>query len=130
MRMSWRTYVLILLFGIWPTFGCHQVPGDKSVQDLRPIQPIGKDKKQELTAADITQTWIAKADKLNNDGKTDQAMFDRGLDLYRERLDKNWSLTDCISFVIMRDESLTDALTADVNFVQAGFRALMRDDLH
>jgi tetratricopeptide (TPR) repeat protein len=75
MRMSWRTYVLILLFGIWPHFGCHQVPGDKSVQDLRPIQqPDAAAKKQELTAADIAQSWIAKADKLEKDGKTSDAI--------------------------------------------------------
>ena len=52
MRKSWRTIAMIVAFGVWPQVGCHQVPGDKSVQDLRPIQPIGKDKKQDLTAAD------------------------------------------------------------------------------
>jgi tetratricopeptide (TPR) repeat protein len=68
MRMSWRYYILILLVGIWPHLGCHQVPGDKAVQDLRPVTPIaGADKKQELTAVDITQSWLAKVDKLNND---------------------------------------------------------------
>jgi len=46
--------------------------------------------------------------------------------LDRERPDKSWGLTDCISFVVMREEGLTDALTADEHFVQAGFRALMR----
>jgi len=52
--------------------------------------------------------------------------FQRGLDLFAARPDKNWSLTDCISFAIMRDRGLTDALTADHNFEQAGFRALLR----
>jgi tetratricopeptide (TPR) repeat protein len=75
MHMSWRTYAMILLIGIWPHLGCHQVPGDKSVQDLRPIQQTaGSAKKQELTAADITQSWIAKADKLEKDGKTSEAI--------------------------------------------------------
>jgi tetratricopeptide (TPR) repeat protein len=75
MHMSWRTYAMILLIGIWPHLGCHQVPGDKSVQDLRPIQQTaGKGKKQELTAADITQSWIAKAESLEKDGKTGEAI--------------------------------------------------------
>src|SRR5260370_11152169 len=75
MHMSWRTYALILLVGIWPHLGCHQVPGDKSVQDLRPIQQTAdKGKKQELTAADITQSWIAKAESLEKAGKTGEAI--------------------------------------------------------
>ena len=50
----------------------------------------------------------------------------RGLALYRDRTDKGWSLTDCISFVVMTDEELTEALTGDHHFEQAGFRALLR----
>ena len=57
----------------------------------------------------------------------DGSLFARGLDLYRERQDKDWSLTDCISFVVMKDERIDEALTADIHFVQAGFRALLRD---
>ena len=52
-------------------------------------------------------------------------LFERGFALYCQRLDKDWSLTDCISFVVMADESLTDALTADHHFEQAGFTALL-----
>ena len=55
-----------------------------------------------------------------------QAIFAGALRLYRERPDKDWSLTDCVSFVIMRQQRLSDALTADVHFVQAGFRVLMK----
>jgi predicted nucleic acid-binding protein len=57
----------------------------------------------------------------------DKNAFSAALKLYRERPDKDWSLTDCISFVIMREQQVTDALTADIHFVQAGFRALMRE---
>ena len=57
----------------------------------------------------------------------DEKTFTAALALYRDRADKDWSLTDCISFVIMREQRLTDALTADVHFVQAGFRALMSE---
>ena len=52
-------------------------------------------------------------------------LFDRGLDLYRSRTDKGWSLTDCISFIVMADEKLTEALTADRHFEQAGYVALL-----
>jgi predicted nucleic acid-binding protein len=57
----------------------------------------------------------------------DGAIFAGALRLYRERPDKDWSLTDCISFLIMQRQKVSDALTADVHFVQAGFRALMRE---
>lgn len=53
-------------------------------------------------------------------------LFDRGLELYRRRPDKRWSLTDCISFVVMKDEGLTEALTGDRHFEQAGFLPLLR----
>ncbi len=53
-------------------------------------------------------------------------LFHRGFELYREREDKSWGLTDCISFVVMRGHGMTDALTADRHFEQAGFNALLR----
>jgi len=51
--------------------------------------------------------------------------FERGVALYGQRPDKAWSLTDCISFVVMGDEGLTEALTGDRHFEQAGFVALL-----
>ena len=53
--------------------------------------------------------------------------FLRGLELYGARLDKGYSLTDCISMQAMRAEGITDGLTNDVHFEQEGFRALFRD---
>jgi predicted nucleic acid-binding protein len=52
-------------------------------------------------------------------------LFEAGLALYDVRPDKDWSLTDCISFEVMRIRRLTDALTADHHFAQAGFRLLL-----
>jgi hypothetical protein len=46
--------------------------------------------------------------------------------LYRDRPDKEWGLTDCLSFVVMQEHELTAALTTDKHFVQAGFEALLR----
>lgn len=51
----------------------------------------------------------------------------QGFDLYARRPDKQWSLTDCISFEMMRRHNLTDALSADHHFTQAGFNALLAD---
>lgn len=53
-------------------------------------------------------------------------IFVRGSELFRARLDKNWSLTDCISFGIMRDQGLREVLTADHHFRQAGFEIALR----
>lgn len=55
-----------------------------------------------------------------------QALFEKGIDLFARRPDKSWSLTDCISFVVMAELRLTDALTGDHHFEQAGFRALLK----
>lgn len=57
---------------------------------------------------------------------TSQGSFNEGVVLYSSRPDKSWSLTDCISFALMSRRRLTEALTADVHFEQAGFRALLR----
>jgi len=56
-------------------------------------------------------------------GSTD--LFERGLTLFDARSDKEWSLTDCISFIVMGDLDLAEALTADHHFEQAGFSALL-----
>ncbi len=55
-----------------------------------------------------------------------RATFLAGLDLYRARPDKGYSLIDCISMHTMRREGLTDVLTNDRHFEQEGFRALFR----
>ena len=51
--------------------------------------------------------------------------FLAGVDLYESRLDKNYSLTDCISMNIMRERGITDVLTHDRNFAQEGFNPLL-----
>lgn len=55
------------------------------------------------------------------------ALFDESFALYKSHEDKEWGLIDCISFVVMHQTGIQDALTFDQHFVQAGFRALMRD---
>ncbi len=55
-----------------------------------------------------------------------QQLFEKGAQLYGDRPDKQWSLTDCISFVVMAEEGISDALTGDHHFEQAGFVALLK----
>ena len=52
-------------------------------------------------------------------------LFERGVALFSQRPDKEWSLTDCISFVVMEEQGITEALTADRHFEQAGFTVLL-----
>lgn len=59
--------------------------------------------------------------------KLDDILFEKAFQLYKSHLDKSWGMADCVSFVVMRENSITDALTSDKHFVQAGFRALMLD---
>ncbi len=54
------------------------------------------------------------------------SLYDEAFELFSSRTDKEWGLVDCISFVVMRERGITEALTADEHFEQAGFRALLR----
>ncbi|MEE8302175.1 MAG: hypothetical protein V3S24_07050 [Candidatus Tectomicrobia bacterium] len=49
-------------------------------------------------------------------------MFLDGISLYESRLDKAYSLTDCISMQIMRRDGLIEGLTNDRHFTQEGFQ--------
>ncbi len=69
---------------------------------------------------------LLKADRTAVTVPPPQALFDAGVSLYRERHDKEWSLTDCISFVVMRERGIGEALTGDHHFEQAGFVALLK----
>jgi hypothetical protein len=53
-------------------------------------------------------------------------LFERGMKMYLDRKDQNWSLTDCTSFVVMDDLGLTEALTSDRHFEQARKIPLLR----
>lgn len=54
-------------------------------------------------------------------------LFLQALKLYEQRPDKNWGLTDCASFVVMTENNITEALTTDDHFRQAGFVALLAE---
>jgi predicted nucleic acid-binding protein len=54
-------------------------------------------------------------------------LYTAAFNLFKQRKDKEWGLIDCISFIVMQNRGITDALTADTHFDQAGFRALLRN---
>ena len=54
-------------------------------------------------------------------------LYQQAFELFRSRPDKDWGLIDCVSFVVMRQRGLTEALTTDEHFEQAGFQALLRE---
>jgi predicted nucleic acid-binding protein len=67
---------------------------------------------------------LRKADNVEIIPATSE-LFQRGWELFGARPDKQWSMTDCISFVVMEERGLREALTADRHFEQAGFTALL-----
>lgn len=54
------------------------------------------------------------------------SLFEQAFSLYKTYQDKQWSLVDCVSFIVMRERGISEALTADQHFVQAGFQALLQ----
>jgi len=54
----------------------------------------------------------------------DQSLFQEGWSYFKKHSDKSYSLTDCISFVLMKHLGIKTALTFDSHFIQAGFKTL------
>jgi predicted nucleic acid-binding protein len=55
-------------------------------------------------------------------------LMQQAIQLYGDRQDKEWGLTDCASFIVMQQRSMDQALTCDADFTQAGFRALLLEE--
>ncbi len=81
--------------------------------------------KQRYRAAAIRLLDALERDPAVEIVRLSEALYARAMRLYRERLDKEWGLTDCVSFVVMQERGLTEALTTDDHFRQAGYRALL-----
>ena len=56
---------------------------------------------------------------------TSPTLLKRSFELFANRLDKEWSLTDCLSFIVMQDQRLRQVLTTDHHFRQAGFEIVL-----
>lgn len=76
----------------------------------------------------IAHNWIARIIKSKTIFRvipTTTAILNKAIDLYGSRLDKEWGLTDCISFIVMQKYNLKRALTVDHHFEQAGYEISM-----
>jgi predicted nucleic acid-binding protein len=83
-----------------------------------------------LSRASSRQAFPVFVEELQADPQTmvvpaEGDLLAEGIRLYARRPDKDWSLTDCLSFVVMDRLGLQDALAADHHFHQAGFNALL-----
>jgi len=58
----------------------------------------------------------------------DESLQRRAIELFERRADKDWSLADCISFLVLEARGLTEAASSDRHFEEAGFVALLRKD--
>ncbi len=78
----------------------------------------------------LSEIGIKLIDALSNDENVEivsitNDLYEKAIELFRSRPDKDWGLTDCFSFVVMQERGLTASLTADIHFKQAGFRRLL-----
>ena len=85
-----------------------------------------------LAKARYRKAAVELLDAMENDNSVEivglsEALWDRAYRVFRDRTDKEWGMIDCVSFIVMEDRHITDALTTDEHFQQAGFRALLRD---
>lgn len=83
-----------------------------------------------LAKAAYRETAVSLINLLENDPKVEilplsEDLFAQAFELFRARADKEWSLADCLSFVVMRQCGVQSALAADFHFQQAGFKALL-----
>ena len=74
--------------------------------------------------------FLASLDAINNTRikivHVDQASLERAIEYFETRPDKDWSLADRVSFLLMEDRQISETATSDRHFEQAGFIALLR----
>lgn len=86
-----------------------------------------------LSRGSDRSVYLQLLDRLQSDRDTviipaGPALFRQGVGLFGKRPDKDRSLVDCISIVVMKQRRLQEALTTDHHFVHAAFRALLREE--
>jgi predicted nucleic acid-binding protein len=85
-----------------------------------------------LAGVETRRLVVALVDQMRRDPDLeiiplDEDLLTKAWTLFTARMDKNWQLTDCISFVVMEERGMREALAYDQHFIQAGFRALLRE---
>jgi uncharacterized protein len=83
-----------------------------------------------LSSIRLRESVIGLKKKLDNSDLVETVeitdeFYESGWELFAERLDKDWGVVDCISFVVMERFGITEALTTDKHFEQAGFIKLL-----
>jgi predicted nucleic acid-binding protein len=83
-----------------------------------------------LSKEQYREAAVALLDSLEEDPNVeiidlDEILYKQGYNLFRKRTDKNWGMTDCISFIVMKNRDIYDALTTNEHFSQAGFNVLL-----
>jgi len=82
--------------------------------------------KENLRTSAVELLDSLEADKTITIVPLSEELYKEAYKLYRSRTDKEWGLTDCVSFVVMKKFGITEVLTTDHHFRQAGFNPLMR----
>ncbi|MBW4441021.1 MAG: type II toxin-antitoxin system VapC family toxin [Plectolyngbya sp. WJT66-NPBG17] len=82
--------------------------------------------KRKYRIAAIQLLESLKADSNVEIVRLSSQLYSAAFQLFRSREDKEWGLVDCISFTVMTEQGISDALTTDEHFNQAGFRALLK----
>ena len=92
------------------------------------VVPVGEPVHLILRSADVIHAFYVPQFLVKRDViPVSDERLQHAFALFKERADKEWSLADCLSFDIMRERGIVDALTPDMHFAQAGFAVLMRD---
>jgi predicted nucleic acid-binding protein len=105
-----------------------QIEADKSV--LITTRPVLLEIGNALSGLRFRKSGVLLLDSLENDPNVGivsltDSLYHQGVRFFRKRMDKEWGLVDCISFVVMSERNIFDALTTDDHFRQAGFRAML-----
>jgi uncharacterized protein len=83
-----------------------------------------------MARGDARAVYVGFFEQVRSDPETELVsasadLLNEGLTLFAARPDKEWSLTDCISFALMQKEDIQEALASDHHFEQAGFKLLL-----
>lgn len=105
---------------IWADLGARVVTTEFVLAELGALM-----RREPLRRAFVDFVASNRADATTEIAPASTESFDGGLLLFAERPDKEWSLTDCISFYEMRRRGIVEALMSDAHFTQAGFRVLL-----
>jgi len=115
------------LFGCQPLAGGGVVAAESFVTTEYVLLELG----DAFHAPGLREEFAVFHDALRADAKfrvlpASPGLYAAGLNLFRRRRDKYWQFTDCISFAVMKELRLREALTGDLHFEQAGFTALLK----